>query len=130
MRTKEGLELKSGWIGKAGSEKITIVENEVRIQVDLARGQKTGYFLDQKFNRREIWKYCHGKNVFDAFSHTGAFGLNAFKAGAKSVVSADISQDAVDLINENIRLNGAEKAVTAVCADVFKPFLLKNFCAF
>lgn len=127
VRLKEGLEPKSGWIKRPkGSEgapndgaTITIVENSVRIQVDLAKGQKTGYFLDQKFNRKEIWKYCRGKNVFDAFSHTGAFGLNAFMAGAKSVVCADISQDAVDLINKNIQLNGAEKVVSALCVDVF-----------
>ena len=122
VRLKEGLELKSGWIkAPKGSDSpvITIVENSVRIQVDLAKGQKTGYFLDQKFNRKEIWKYCRGKNVFDAFSHTGAFGLNAFMAGAKSVVCADISQDAVDLINKNIQLNGAEKVVSALCVDVF-----------
>ncbi len=125
VRTKEGLPLKSGWLGKEGSEKIIIKENDVRIEVDLARGQKTGYFLDQKFNRKEIWRYCKGKNVFDAFSHTGAFGLNAFKAGAKSVVSADISEDAVELINTNIRLNNAQKEMTAVCADVFD--LLKEY---
>ncbi|MBO4547268.1 MAG: class I SAM-dependent rRNA methyltransferase [Treponema sp.] len=131
VRLKEGLELKSGWIkapkGGAGegSATITIVENSVRIQVDMANGQKTGYFLDQKFNRKEIWKYCRGKSVFDAFSHTGAFGLNAFFAGAKSVVCADISQDAVDLINTNIKLNGAEKVVSAVCAVVFD--LLKKY---
>lgn len=122
VRLKEGLEPKNGWIkAPKGSDSpvITIVENSVRIQVDLAKGQKTGYFLDQKFNRKEIWKYCRGKNVFDAFSHTGAFGLNAFMAGAKSVVCADISQDAVDLINKNIQLNGAEKVVSALCVDVF-----------
>ncbi len=133
VRLKEGLELKSGWIkapkGGDGSNNdgatITIVENSVRIQVDLANGQKTGYFLDQKFNRKEIWKYCRGKNVFDAFSHTGAFGLNAFMAGAKSVLCADISEDAAALINTNIKLNGAEKVVSAVCADVFD--LLKQY---
>ncbi len=128
VRLKEGLDLKSGWIKKpkgSDSSTITIVENSVRIQVDLAKGQKTGYFLDQKFNRKEIWKYCRGKNVFDAFSHTGAFGLNAFMAGAKSVLCADISQDAVDLINTNIGLNGAEKIMSSVCADVFD--LLKQY---
>ena len=122
VRLKEGLELKSGWIKKPKGENsptITIVENSVRIQVDMAKGQKTGYFLDQKFNRKEIWKYCRGKTVLDAFSHTGAFGLNAFMAGAKSVLCADISKDAVELINKNIALNGAEKVVQALEADVF-----------
>ena len=97
VREKEGLEKKSGWLGRRGKEEIVILENGVRISVDLARGQKTGYFLDQKLNRAEIARYCHGKNVLDTFCHTGAFGLNAFKAGAKSVICADISSDAVEI---------------------------------
>lgn len=125
VREKEGLEKKSGWLGRRGKDEIVIVENGVRILVDLPRGQKTGYFLDQKLNRAEIARYCHGKNVLDAFCHTGAFGLNAFKAGAKSVVCADISSDAVEITKKNIALNGAEKVVKAVCADVFE--LLRQY---
>ena len=120
VREKEGLEKKSGWLGRRGKEEIVILENGVRISVDLARGQKTGYFLDQKLNRAEIARYCHGKNVLDTFCHTGAFGLNAFKAGAKSVICADISSDAVEIAKKNIDLNGAEKIVKTVCADVFE----------
>ncbi|MCI5831127.1 MAG: class I SAM-dependent rRNA methyltransferase [Treponema sp.] len=119
VREKEGLEEKSGWIGKAGKEIITITENEIKIEVDIAHGQKTGYFLDQKFNRARVAQFCHGKKVLDTFTHTGAFGLNAFKAGAREVVSVDISEDAVNLVERNIKNNGAEKVVKAVCADVF-----------
>lgn len=125
VREKEGLEKKSGWLGRRGKEEIVIVENGVRISVDLARGQKTGYFLDQKLNRAEIARYCHGKNVLDTFCHTGAFGLNAFKAGAKSVICADISSDAVEIAKKNVALNGAEKIVKTVCADVFE--LLRQY---
>lgn len=125
VREKEDLEKKSGWLGRRGKEEIVILENGVRISVDLARGQKTGYFLDQKLNRAEIVRYCHGKNVLDTFCHTGAFGLNAFKAGAKSVICADISSDAVEIAKKNIELNGAEKIVKTVCADVFE--LLRQY---
>lgn len=125
VREKEGLEKKSGWLGRRGKEEIVILENGVRISVDLARGQKTGYFLDQKLNRAEIARYCHGKNVLDTFCHTGAFGLNAFNAGAKSVICADISSDAVEIAKKNIELNGAEKIVKTVCADVFE--LLRQY---
>lgn len=135
VRKKEGLEEKSGWIMMPNEKNglldaqqkqiITIIENGIRINVDIANGQKTGYFLDQKFNRSAITRFCHGKKVLDAFSHTGAFGLNAFKAGAKKVISADISVDAVEMIKQNIKANGAEKIIEAVTADVFD--LLKKY---
>lgn len=125
VREKEGLEQKSGWIGAARDEVITIVENGIKLKVDIARGQKTGYFLDQKFNRRTASAYCHGKKVLDAFTHTGAFGLNAAKAGARQVISVDISPEAVELVNENIRANNVEKIMHAECADVFD--LLKKY---
>lgn len=125
VREKEGLTAKSGWIGKAGDEVITIVENGIRLNVDIANGQKTGYFLDQKDNRVAAAAFCHGKRVLDTFTHTGAFGLNAFKAGAKEVTSVDISQEAVDMVKKNIALNDAGKVCKAVCADVFD--LLKEY---
>ena len=125
VREKEGLLEKAGWIGKIGKEVITIVENGIRIEVDLARGQKTGYFLDQKFNRARVAEFCRGKKVLDTFTHTGAFGLNAFRAGAREVVSVDISEEAVNLVNRNIENNGASNVVKAVCADVFD--VLKKF---
>ena len=108
IRAKEGLEEKCGWIYKSGKEVISIEEHGLRLRVDIAKGQKTGYFLDQKCNREAIKRFCHGKKVLDAFSHTGAFGLNAFKAGAKSVLSVDISEEAVDLIKDNIRAHMTE----------------------
>ena len=139
VREKEGLPLRAGWIDLSSEDfneykdaaesenqdSIIIVENGIRLCVDIANGQKTGYFLDQKFNRREIAKYCKGKAVLDTFTHTGAFGLNAFKAGADSVISVDISPEAVEIVNKNIKLNGADKKMTAVCADVFD--LLKKY---
>jgi len=126
VREKEGLPLTSGWLdGKNFDTKITIVENEVRLSVDIEGGQKTGYFLDQKFNREQIKRFCHGKKVLDTFTHTGAFGLNAFKAGAREVTSVDISEEAIAMVNNNIKLNKAEKVMKAVCADVFD--LLKKY---
>ena len=125
VRLKEGLEEKSGWIGKEGNTEITIEENGVLLNIDIANGQKTGYFLDQKDNRAAAAKFCHGKKVFDAFCHTGAFGLNAAKAGAREVICADISQDAVNLTKSNIAKNNARDVVKAVCGDVFE--LLKFY---
>ena len=125
IREKEGLEERAGWIGRTGSEVIKIEENGIFLEVDIARGQKTGYFLDQKFNRKEAARYCKGKKVLDTFTHTGAFGLNAYKAGAREVISVDISQEAVDMVNRNITINGAQEKMKAVCADVFD--LLKKY---
>jgi len=124
-REKEGLPLRSCWEGEVREEKIVIRENDVLIEVDLANGQKTGYFLDQKDNRRYVASLCQGKRVLDTFTHTGAFGLNAVKGGAKEVISVDISPEAVELVNKNIELNGAGKKMKAVCADVFD--LLKEY---
>lgn len=125
VREKEGLEERAGWIGEKRSDTIVIVENGIRLMVDIARGQKTGYFLDQKKNRNVVASYCHGKKVLDTFTHTGAFGLNAAKAGAKEVVSVDISPEAVELVKKNIELNGTGDVQKAVCADVFD--LLKDY---
>ncbi|QTQ13627.1 class I SAM-dependent rRNA methyltransferase [Treponema parvum] len=125
VREKEGLKRTAGWIGAAREETITIVENGIKLKVDLAHGQKTGYFLDQKFNRRAAAHYCRGKKVLDAFCHTGAFGLNAAKAGAREVICADISPEAIEIVNENIRVNGFEKIIKTECADVFD--LLKKY---
>ncbi len=119
VREKEGLAEKSGWIGRAGEEIITITENGIRLSVDIAHGQKTGYFLDQKWNRAAIAQFCHGKRVLDTFTHTGAFGLNAVSGGAREVISVDISPEAVDMVKQNIALNGAGHKMQALCADVF-----------
>ena len=126
VREKEGLPMVSGWLdGKKFDTDVVIIENGIKLCVDVANGQKTGYFLDQKFNREGIKRFCHGKRVLDTFTHTGAFGLNAFAAGAKDVTSVDISEDAVKMVNHNIELNKAGNVMKALCADVFD--LLKKY---
>lgn len=125
VRLKENLPLVSGWIYGSGDDVFTIKENDVLLNVDVKDGQKTGYFLDQKNNRKAAAAFCHGKRVLDTFTHTGAFGLNAFKAGAREVISVDISEDACKMVEKNIQANGAEKVMKAVCADVFD--LLKTY---
>lgn len=140
VREKEGLGLISGYLNledenfslaKEGSKWrlsnsfITILENGIKLGVDIENGQKTGYFLDQKFNRVAAASFCKGKSVLDTFTHTGAFGLNAVKAGAKKVISVDISEDAVKMVNHNIKINNAQNVMTAVCEDVFD--LLKRY---
>ena len=125
VREKEGLEKKSGWLGKKFADVFQIEENGILLNVDIVSGQKTGYFLDQKENRKAIAPFCHGKKVLDTFTHTGAFGPNAFKAGAREVVSVDISEEAVEMVNRNIEANGAGKVMKAVCRDVFD--LLKEY---
>lgn len=125
VRTKEGLPLVCGWIGRQFEDKITITENGIKFDIDLVNGQKTGYFLDQKFNRLAVKKFCKDKRILDAFTHTGAFGLNAACAGAKEVICVDISQQAVDLVNRNIQINHQKKIMKVICADVFD--LLKKY---
>ena len=126
VREKEGLADVVGWVDDDFSDgKITIVENGIKLGVDIVNGQKTGYFLDQKFNRAAAAHFCKGKRVLDTFTHTGAFGLNAFKAGAREVISVDISPEAVEMVNHNIKLNNTESKMSAVCADVFD--LLKQY---
>jgi len=136
VRQKEGLPEVVGWVDlesesfevvSTGSTttKITIIENGIKLGVDIVNGQKTGYFLDQKFNRKAAARFCNGKRVLDTFTHTGAFGLNAFKAGAREVISVDISPEAVEMVNHNIELNKAGEKMKAVCADVFD--LLKQY---
>jgi 23S rRNA (cytosine1962-C5)-methyltransferase len=119
VRGLEGIPEQKGWIGAASDPIITISENGIKLRVDLENGQKTGYFLDQKDNRKIVAGLSHGMAVLDTFTHTGAFGLNAWKGGALSVESVDISEDAVKTVNENIALNGASSVMTAVTADVF-----------
>lgn len=123
VRQLEGLELRRGWIGAERDPRITIKENGILLKVDLERGQKTGYFLDQKENRRVVASLSQGRRVLDTFTHTGAFGLNALAGGAKSVVSVDISPEAVATVEENVALNKAlckeGRTMEAVCCDVF-----------
>jgi len=125
VRGLEGILERKGWIGAEHDPKVTIRENGIDIRVDLENGQKTGYFLDQKDNRALVARLAKGRDVLDTFTHTGAFGLNAWKGGAKSVVSVDISEEAVATVNENIALNGSGASMTALAADVFD--LLKEY---
>jgi 23S rRNA (cytosine1962-C5)-methyltransferase len=125
VRGLEGIPERSGWIGAESDPVIVIRENGVELEVDLAKGQKTGYFLDQKDNRRLVASIASGRRVLDTFTHTGAFGLNACAGGAASVVSVDISEEAVATVNANIARNGAGDRMTAVAADVFD--LLKQY---
>ncbi|MCR4630326.1 MAG: class I SAM-dependent rRNA methyltransferase [Treponema sp.] len=125
VRDKEGLAQVAGWIGKEFDGVITILENGIKLSVDIVNGQKTGYFLDQKFNRARVAQFCKGKKVLDTFTHTGGFGLNACRAGAANVTFADISPEACDMVKHNIELNGYTKNTEVVCADVFD--LLKKY---
>lgn len=124
VRKLDGMEEYKGWyeadfLPQPGSVLTTIDENGILYDVDVENGQKTGFFLDQKYNRLAVAKIAAGKHVLDCFTHTGAFALNAAKDGAASVTAVDISQEAVDMTNENIRRNGLEAIVTAKQANVF-----------
>ena len=119
VREQEGLERFKGFIGDPFDTKVEITENGVRYLVDVAEGQKTGFFLDQKYNRKAIWPLCPGARVLDCFTHTGSFALNAAMAGAAHVTGVDASQLGVDQAKENAALNGLTN-VDFVCADVFE----------
>ena len=120
VRLQEGMERVKGFIGEPFDTKVQIVENGVKYIVDIEDGQKTGFFLDQKYNRLAIQRLCKDAKVLDCFTHTGSFALNAGIAGAKSVTGVDASQLAVDQATENAELNGLEKSVKFICEDVFE----------
>ena len=120
VRLQEGMERVKGFIGEPFDTKVQIVENGVKYIVDIEDGQKTGFFLDQKYNRLAIQRLCKNAKVLDCFTHTGSFALNAGIAGAKSVTGVDASQLAVDQATENAELNGLEKSVKFICEDVFE----------
>ena len=104
---------------KVRQNEVEIVENGVRYMVDVKDGQKTGFFLDQKYNRLAIQRLCKDAEVLDCFTHTGSFALNAGIAGAKHVTGVDASELGIEQARENARLNGLEDRVEFVCADVF-----------
>ena len=120
VRKQEGMELKKGFIGEAFDTNVEIVENGVRYIVDVKDGQKTGFFLDQKYNRLAIQKLCEDARVLDCFTHTGSFALNAGIAGAKEVTGVDASELAVHQAEENAALNGLSGTVKFLCRDVFE----------
>lgn len=119
VRRQEGMELYKGFIGPEFPTLVQIEENGVKYQVDIRDGQKTGFFLDQKYNRLAIQRLCRGKKVLDCFTHTGSFALNAGIAGAASVLGVDASDLAVRQAEENAALNHLEDRVKFRCADVF-----------
>ena len=119
VRLNEGLERTKGFIGPSFDTKVEILENGVKYLVNVADGQKTGFFLDQKYNRAAIARLCKGKKVLDCFTHTGSFALNAGMAGASSVLGVDASDLGVAQAEENARLNHLEDRVKFQCADVF-----------
>ena len=125
IRLREGMEQNKGWYPIPGPEPpaspvAQIVENGIRYLVDVENGQKTGFFLDQKYNRAAVGRIAAGKRVLDCFTHTGSFGLNAAKGGAAHVTSVDISQAAIDMAAENARRNGLEGKMDFLCRNVFE----------
>lgn len=119
VRKKEGMEPYKGFIGGEFDTKVPIVENGVKYIVDVKDGQKTGFFLDQKYNRLAMQRFCKGATVLDCFTHTGSFALNAAVSGAEKVMAVDASELAIAQAAENAALNGVEERMEFVCADVF-----------
>ena len=119
VRDNEGMERYKGFIGEPFDTKVQIVENGVKYIVDVAEGQKTGFFLDQKYNRAAVARLCKGARVLDCFTHTGSFALNAAKAGAREVIGVDASDLGIALATENAKLNGVSDTTKFLVADVF-----------
>lgn len=120
VRLQEGMERYKGFIGEPFDTRVEIEENGVRYYVDVKDGQKTGFFLDQKYNRLAIQKLCKGKRVLDCFTHTGSFALNAAVSGAKEVLGVDASELGITQARENAELNGVSETASFLCADVFE----------
>jgi len=119
VRLQEGMERFTGFIGEPFDTKVEIIENGVKYLVDVKEGQKTGFFLDQKYNRRAVAALAKGKKVLDCFTHTGSFGLNCAMAGAASVLAVDASQLGIEQARENTLLNGLSN-ISFEVADVFE----------
>ena len=119
VREKEGLKMTKGIIYGDFDPKVEIVENDIKMIVDLENGQKTGYFLDQKENRDNLKHYVKDKEVLDCFCNNGGFSLCASKYQAKNVTAVDISKVATDMVNYNAQLNGFDN-ITTVTGDVFE----------
>ena len=125
VRINEGMERVKGFLGEAFDTDVEIIENGVKYLVDVKDGQKTGFFLDQKYTRLAVQRLCKDMDVLDCFTHTGSFALNAGIAGAKSVLGLDASELAVCQAEKNAKLNGLEDTVRFLCGDVFE--LLPEF---
>ncbi|HHW46832.1 MAG TPA: class I SAM-dependent rRNA methyltransferase [Clostridiales bacterium] len=124
MRIREGLREYKGWYESESfqipeSARTEIIENGVKYLVDVENSQKTGFFLDQKYNRAAVARIAKGKRVLDCFTHTGSFGLNAALGGAEHVTCVDISESAIDMARTNAVRNGLEEKMDFVCEDVF-----------
>ncbi|MBR6823603.1 MAG: class I SAM-dependent rRNA methyltransferase [Firmicutes bacterium] len=124
LRDKEGLPKYKGFVKMDGllgdaDGHVLITENGIRYDVDYINGQKTGFFLDQKYNRLAAARLAPGKRVLDCFTHSGAFALNAAKAGAAHVTAVDISKDAIAQTERNAKLNDLQGNMSFLCADVF-----------
>ncbi len=125
IRALEGLEQGKGWYVLPGetppeSAVTEICENGIRYLVDVENGQKTGFFLDQKYNRLAVARLAKGRRVLDCFTHTGSFALNAAMGGAAHVTAVDVSESAVAMAQENARRNGLEERMDFLAADVFE----------
>ena len=124
IRDLEGMEQGNGWHPVDGEKvpdftAVDIEENGIRYTVDFENGQKTGFFLDQKYNRQAVAKLARGRTVLDCFTHTGSFALNAARGGAKHVTAVDVSEFAVACARENARRNGLSDVMECVAANVF-----------
>ena len=124
IRALEGLEQGKGWYELPGEEHpqstvTEICENGIYYAVDFENEQKTGFFLDQKYNRLAVARIAKGRRVLDCFTHTGSFALNAARGGAEHVTAVDVSESAVEMARENARRNGLEDRMDFVAADVF-----------
>ena len=125
IRELEGMEQYKGWyeadgVEAGGSVLTEIVENGIRYEVDVENAQKTGFFLDQKYNRQSVARLAAGKTVLDCFTHTGSFALNAAKGGAKKVTAVDVSGEAVSMARHNAGKNGVADVMEVVQSDVFQ----------
>ena len=120
-RLKEGMEKRTGFIGEPFDTEVMITENGVKYLVDVANGQKTGFFLDQKYNRAAAGRLCRGADVLDCFTHTGSFALNAAYAGAAHVTGVDASERAIEMAKRNAALNGfPDTQVEFLAADLLE----------
>lgn len=121
IRELEGLEQGKGWFGDEHPDSCVteICENGVYYSVDVENGQKTGFFLDQKYNRLAVARLAKGKRVLDCFTHTGSFALNAAMGGAEHVTAVDVSESAIEMARKNAERNGLSERMDFIAANVF-----------
>jgi 23S rRNA (cytosine1962-C5)-methyltransferase len=119
VRELEGMQQQKGFLTEPFDTNIIITENGLSFYVDIANGQKTGYFLDQQDNRKAIEKIVKGADVLGAFTYTGTFEIHAAAYGAKSVLGLDISQNAIDFCNKNAILNKVQNICKFECVNAF-----------